>query len=230
MFRLQSFHMYGVIGTAIVVGMLSVWLSKKYKVKTIYGEKIEFHLKKFNKGQIIGGLTRMTRKAPSPQKRYMLFKPIQKFYTNAKPIYYFRTALCHYRSKLFGSERKKHHHNTERKKGPALKWTAVKTDQPQFSITLPGELKPYEEVNIYPKMTGFVKKIYVDRGSYVRKGQLLAQLEAPEIGAQYAARASSSSTAYQRFLFSKQSYLRLKEAARKEGAVATFELERAYAQ
>lgn len=111
-----------------------------------------------------------------------------------------------------------------------LKWTAVKTDQPPFSISLPGELKPYEEVSIYPKMKGFVKKIYVDRGSYVRKGQLLAQLEAPEIGAQFAARTSSSSTAYQKFLFSRQSYQRLKDAAKKAGAVATIELERAYAQ
>lgn len=114
--------------------------------------------------------------------------------------------------------------------GPAFKWTGVKMDQPHFTITLSGELKPYEEVSIYPRMKGFVKKIYVDRGSYVRQGQLLALLEAPEIGAQYAARTSSSSTAYQRFLFSKQTYQRLKEAARKEGAVATIELERAYAQ
>lgn len=56
MFRLQSFHMYGVIGTAVVVGIISVWLIKKFNVKTIYGEKIEFHPKKFNKGQIYGGL------------------------------------------------------------------------------------------------------------------------------------------------------------------------------
>jgi uncharacterized membrane protein YedE/YeeE len=56
MFRLQNFHMYGVIGTAIVVGIISVWLIKKFKIKTIYGDKIEFHPKKFNKGQIIGGL------------------------------------------------------------------------------------------------------------------------------------------------------------------------------
>jgi hypothetical protein len=56
MFRLQSFHMYGVIGTAIVVGFISVWLIKKFNIKTIYGEKIEFHPKKFNKGQLIGGL------------------------------------------------------------------------------------------------------------------------------------------------------------------------------
>ncbi len=56
MFRLQSFHMYGVIGSAVVVGMLSVWLIKKYKVKSIYGESIQFVSKKFNKGNIYGGL------------------------------------------------------------------------------------------------------------------------------------------------------------------------------
>lgn len=56
MFRLQSFHMYGVIGTGVILGMLSVWLIKKFKIRTIYGETIEFHTKKFNKGQIYGGL------------------------------------------------------------------------------------------------------------------------------------------------------------------------------
>lgn len=113
---------------------------------------------------------------------------------------------------------------------PAIKLAVVISDRPSFTIALPGELKPYEEVNIYPKVKGFVQKIYVDRGSYVRKGQLLAQLEAPEIGAQYAAKTSTTSSTYQKFLFSKQSYQRLKEAAKKNGAVATIELERAYAQ
>lgn len=56
MFRLQSFHMYGIIGSAIVVGIISIWLIKKFNIKTIYGEKIEFHDKTFNKGQIYGGL------------------------------------------------------------------------------------------------------------------------------------------------------------------------------
>ncbi|MHA8050220.1 DUF6691 family protein [Aquirufa sp. ROCK-SH2] len=56
MFRLQSFHMYGVIGTAVVVGAISVYLIKKLKIKTIYGEEITFTPKKFNKGQIYGGL------------------------------------------------------------------------------------------------------------------------------------------------------------------------------
>lgn len=56
MFRLQSFHMYGVIGSAIAVAMLSVFLIKKYKIKTIHGEEVEFHPKTFNKGNVYGGL------------------------------------------------------------------------------------------------------------------------------------------------------------------------------
>ena len=56
MFRLQSFHMYGVIGSAVVVGMISVFLIKKFNIKTIYGEKIVLEDKKFSKGQIYGGL------------------------------------------------------------------------------------------------------------------------------------------------------------------------------
>ncbi|MBA2499362.1 MAG: YeeE/YedE family protein [Chitinophagaceae bacterium] len=56
MFRLQSFHMYGVIGSAVVTGMISIWLIKKFKVKTIHGEPIELIPRKFNKGQIYGGL------------------------------------------------------------------------------------------------------------------------------------------------------------------------------
>jgi uncharacterized protein len=57
MFRLESFHMYGVIGSAVVVGAISVWIIKKFNVKTIDGEEITFHPKTFNKGQIFGGLT-----------------------------------------------------------------------------------------------------------------------------------------------------------------------------
>lgn len=56
MFHLQSFHMYGVIGTAVAVAMLSVWLIKKFDVKTVYGEKITFQKKHYHKGQVIGGL------------------------------------------------------------------------------------------------------------------------------------------------------------------------------
>ncbi|WP_343695063.1 DUF6691 family protein [Flavobacterium sp.] len=56
MFHLQSFHMYGVIGSAVAVGVLSVFIIKKFNIKTLQGEKIEIQPKTFSKGQIYGGL------------------------------------------------------------------------------------------------------------------------------------------------------------------------------
>ena len=56
MFNLESFHMYGVIGCAVAVGLISVQLIKKFNIKTLDGEKIEIQSKTFNKGQIYGGL------------------------------------------------------------------------------------------------------------------------------------------------------------------------------
>ena len=55
MFRFDSFHMYGVIGTAIAVGMISLQLLKRMKIKSMDGEEIVVHDKKFDKGQIYGG-------------------------------------------------------------------------------------------------------------------------------------------------------------------------------
>lgn len=71
MFRLESFHMYGVIGTAVVIGALSVFIIKRFNLKTIHGESISFDNKTFNKGQIIGGLIfglgwAMTGACPGP--------------------------------------------------------------------------------------------------------------------------------------------------------------------
>ena len=56
MFRLQSFHMYGVIGSAVITGLISIQIIKKFNIKTIYGEEIDIPKKKFNKGQLYGGL------------------------------------------------------------------------------------------------------------------------------------------------------------------------------
>jgi uncharacterized membrane protein YedE/YeeE len=56
MFRLQSFHMYGVIGSAVVIGIISVFIIKKFKIRSIDGEPVYFEKKIFNKGQIYGGL------------------------------------------------------------------------------------------------------------------------------------------------------------------------------
>ncbi|PWU01894.1 MAG: transporter [Bacteroidetes bacterium] len=71
MFRFQSFHMYGVIGSAVITGMISVILLKRFKTKTIYNHPIIFIKRSFSKGQIFGGLLfgfgwAMTGACPGP--------------------------------------------------------------------------------------------------------------------------------------------------------------------
>lgn len=56
MFRFQSFHMFGVIGTAVVVGLISVQIIKRFHLKTLSGEQVSINSKTFNKGTIIGSL------------------------------------------------------------------------------------------------------------------------------------------------------------------------------
>ena len=56
MFRLDSFHMYGVIGTAVFTSAISIFIIKKFNIKTIRGEQVIFHGRKFHWGNVIGGL------------------------------------------------------------------------------------------------------------------------------------------------------------------------------
>ncbi|TVR77036.1 MAG: YeeE/YedE family protein [Chitinophagaceae bacterium] len=55
MFRFQSFHMYGIIGSAIFTGMVLIGLLKLNGGKAIDGTKIDFPKKVYNHGYIIGG-------------------------------------------------------------------------------------------------------------------------------------------------------------------------------
>jgi RND family efflux transporter MFP subunit len=54
------------------------------------------------------------------------------------------------------------------------------------TLSMPGQLDPYETVAVYPRVPGFLKSIAVDRGSRVRAGEVMAVLEAPELSAQRA--------------------------------------------
>lgn len=57
MFRFESFHMYGIIGSAVVLGVIGTALIKKYKLKSIAGNPIEFKPKeKRNTAGILGGI------------------------------------------------------------------------------------------------------------------------------------------------------------------------------
>ena len=56
MFRFQSIHMYGIIGSALAVGMFSYAVIRRMKLKSLEGELIFITPKPFNKGTVIGGL------------------------------------------------------------------------------------------------------------------------------------------------------------------------------
>jgi RND family efflux transporter MFP subunit len=95
------------------------------------------------------------------------------------------------------------------------------------TFTLPAQLVPFQSVNVFPKVTGFVDMIRVDRGSRVHKGELIVRLSAPELVAQRgqaesAMRAAESqlSTAKARLSSDKGTYLHLASAAKTPGVVA----------
>lgn len=104
---------------------------------------------------------------------------------------------------------------------------AVQFINPEYEISVPAELKPYEQVAVFAKVSGFVKQLYVDRGDHVRKGQLLAVLEAPEMNQRYLSDKATEQKIYNDYLFAQQAYDRLKEASATAGAVAAIELDRA---
>ncbi|MEM6687105.1 MAG: DUF6691 family protein [Bacteroidota bacterium] len=57
MFKFQSFHMYGIIGVAVVVGVVGIQLIKRFQIKSFYGEKISFSSKqKTVKRYVFGGI------------------------------------------------------------------------------------------------------------------------------------------------------------------------------
>jgi membrane fusion protein (multidrug efflux system) len=69
---------------------------------------------------------------------------------------------------------------------PAIDVVRVVEQSLDVPLSLPGELTAFQSVAMFPRVTGFVKAVNVDRGSKVRAGQLLASLEAPELVAQRA--------------------------------------------
>lgn len=114
---------------------------------------------------------------------------------------------------------------------PAEHVIKVRSQKLKTTLHLPGELIPYESVAVYPKVTGFLKWIKVDRGSRVKAGEVIAQLEAPELLSQRAEgqaklqAAQSQLVAVQAKLAADQStYEKLKTAALTPGVVAKNDL------
>lgn len=113
-----------------------------------------------------------------------------------------------------------------------LEVTSVVSQRLNTTVQLPAQLMPYEAVDVYAKETGFVKSIGVDRGSRVKTGELIAQLEAPELVARRSEADSKYQSAQAQLLAAEAqvsadeaTYKRMADAAKIPGVVAGNDLE-----
>ena len=102
----------------------------------------------------------------------------------------------------------------------------------QKTVTIPGDLTPYQGVNLSARVSGFVEALTVDRGSWVKRGQRLATISAPELRAQRAeaeaklqAVRAQEAEAQARMVSAQSTYERLKAASSTPGVVAGNDLE-----
>ncbi|WP_245586367.1 efflux RND transporter periplasmic adaptor subunit [Olivibacter sitiensis] len=102
--------------------------------------------------------------------------------------------------------------------------------QIQSQVRLPGELIAFNQVDLYAKVNSFVKKLYVDAGSRVQAGALLATLEAPEISSQFDAQTANLKAAEAAWISSKATYERLLETSKTPGTVSPNDLDVALAK
>lgn len=117
-----------------------------------------------------------------------------------------------------------------------VEFTSVRSMQPAVNVVLPGELKPWNKAYVYAKLKGFISQVNVDRGSVVKKGQVLAVLEAPEMitamsqaKAQVASAEASLIQQQAKQQASSITYRRIKETNQTPGAVSANEIDMAYA-
>ena len=104
---------------------------------------------------------------------------------------------------------------------------ALQPRQISGNVQLPGVMQPFQFVQLFPRISGFVKSVYVDRGSVVKQGQVLILLEAPEIEQQVAAAKLKYTQAEAAYITSKDRYRRLLETSHTPGTVSPYDLEAA---
>src|SRR5882762_3424394 len=119
---------------------------------------------------------------------------------------------------------------TEQRAIQEVEFISIKKEILTSSLTLPGELISYQQVDLYARQTSFVKKIYVDVGSEVRAGQLLAVLEAPEITSQLAGAESRWKSMEAIYIASKANHERLLETSKTPGTISPNDLDQALAK
>jgi membrane fusion protein (multidrug efflux system) len=117
---------------------------------------------------------------------------------------------------------------------PSYELTKVVAQPLEKIITIPGDLTPYQGVNLNARVSGFVESVAVDRGSWVKRGQALARISAPELRAQHAeadaklqAVRAQEAEANAKTVAAQSTFDRLKAASATAGVVAGHDLEMA---
>jgi membrane fusion protein, multidrug efflux system len=117
---------------------------------------------------------------------------------------------------------------------PSFETTKVVAHALEKMITIPADLSPYQGVNLTARVSGFVESVAVDRGSWVKRGQPLARIAAPELRAQHAealaklqAVRAQEAEAAAKTVAAQSTFDRLKNASATPGVVAGHDLEMA---
>lgn len=130
-----------------------------------------------------------------------------------------------------------HHGTTEQLDHSCTRQVRVESHSASRTVPLTAELAPFLQTDIEARVPGYVEKVLVDRGSVVRRGQLLVQLSAPEMRSQTNASGAAihhaeadQAQAEAQAAAAASTYARLQEAAKTPGAVAGNELVQAEKQ
>ena len=133
---------------------------------------------------------------------------------------------------LTGCHSSKAEKETEIKEQPPAAVNAFLLSEGKLSDTLsiPGELVAFQNVDLYAKVSSFVKKLYVDVGAQVSAGQLLVLMEAPEMNSQIEGALSKVKSQEAIYLASKANYGRLLETSKTPGTISQNDLDMANAR
>lgn len=118
-----------------------------------------------------------------------------------------------------------HKENNDKEEEYVMPAVKAVEGQPTTILSLPGELIGYYETEIYPKVNSYVKALFCDIGDKVKKGQLLSELEAPELTSKLSEGYSKFKAAEAVFLNTKSKYIRLQQTNKTAGAVSPYDMD-----
>lgn len=107
---------------------------------------------------------------------------------------------------------------------------ALTKSEVSTQVSLPAELTGYKQVDIFAKVSSYVKTLNVDIGSKVKAGQLIIVLEAPEINSQLSVAESRLKSQEAVYLASDATYNRILETSKVAGTISANDLEQALAK